>query len=372
MRIGGTERQLTAIINRLNPSYFEAVICCLSNTNTSKMELPKCRKIVLNVDSFKSLHAVQKLFWLARYIKRENIQIVQTYFIDATIMGIVAAWLTGLKIRISCRRDLGFWHNWSIILRMKIINKITTHFMVNSYSVKDVLNKKEGVDKSKIDVIFNGVDLNDSNCIDSEKILALKRDLFGNTKTPVVGIVSNLNREVKRVDVFIKAAAIVKGYLPSCNFVVVGDGCLMPELVRLAEKSGLANNVYFVGSKDDVSTYIRIMDVVVNSSDSEGFSNSVLEAMAAQKAIVATDVGGNRENIENGVDGILVPPGDYKAMGLRIYEILSQPKYKCELGLLAYKKVKEKYSWDTIIKQIELYYFTLLGCEYKECYSTRE
>jgi len=134
----------------------------------------------------------------------------------------------------------------------------------------------------------------------------------------------------------------------------------MPKLVDLASKCGLKGKVRFVGAQEDVSRHMRIMDVFVNSSDSEGFSNSVLEAMATGKPIVATDVGGNREMLNDGLHGLLVPPGDYTAMATAIVSILRSPGDHVPLGSSALKKAKEAYSWDVILRQMESYYMGLL------------
>jgi glycosyltransferase involved in cell wall biosynthesis len=359
MQIGGTERQLAAVIGKLDRERFEPILCCLRESNDGVIGSIPCKKILLGVHSFASPRALFMLCRLTRFLVRERVSIVQTFFIDATIMGMVAAWLAAVRVRISCRRDLGFWYRAGTLLRMKVANKFATRFLTNSQSVKEVLSEKEGVPPERIDVIYNGVEIgeptppSDTNCAD------LKEELFGNTTCPVVGIVSNLNRPVKRVDVFVMAAGLVNEVFPHCRFLVVGSGHLMPKMVDLASKYSLKGKIRFVGTQKDVSRYVGIMDLFVNSSDSEGFSNSVLEAMVAGKPIVATDVGGNREMLKSGGHGLLVPPGDFDAMARAIVRVLQSPGEHIPRGTSAFQKVKEEYSWETIIRQIESYY---TGC----------
>jgi len=360
MQIGGTERQIASVISRLNRERFEPILCCLRESNDSMIQSIPCKKIILGVHSFGSPRALIMLCWLIRFLTREEVSIVQTFFIDSTVMGMVAAWLAGVRVRISCRRDLGFWHRPSTLLRMKAVNRFATRFLTNSESVKRVLSAKEGVPPEKVDVIHNGVDIGESATPSDGSCANLKEELFGNATWPVVGIVSNLNRPVKRVDIFVRAAGIVGEAFPDCRFLVVGSGHLMPKLVDLAHKCGLKGKVRFVGAQEDVSRHMRIMDVFVNSSDSEGFSNSVLEAMATGKPIVATDVGGNREMLNDGLHGLLVPPGDYTAMATAIVSILRSPGDHVPLGSSALKKAKEAYSWDVILRQMESYYMGLL------------
>lgn len=361
MEIGGTERQIHSVISRLNLDLFEPILCCLRDSRPGAILTPQCEKIVLYVNSFYSVRALCMLYRLVNYLKTERIQIVQTFFIDATIMGMLAAWLAGVKVRISCRRDLGFWYKPATLIRMKATNRLATRFLANSNSVKEVLCKKEAVPPDRVDVIYNGIDLKEFAADDNAIAFKLRRDLFRNPMNPVVGIVSNLNRMVKRVDVFVKAAGLVSRVFPDCNFLVVGGGPLMPQLAHIARKCGLEDKIRFVGSIENVSDYIKTIDIVVNSSDSEGFSNSILEAMAASKPIVATDVGGTMEMLTDRVDGLLVSPGNHDAMAKAICELLSRHRYQAELGLAAFRKVKETYSWSVIIKQIELYYLRLLG-----------
>ena len=130
---------------------------------------------------------------------------------------------------------------------------------------------------------------------------------------------------MKRADLFVRACAAVRDVVPDARWQLVGDGALRPGLEALARELGVADRVEFLGRRDDVGAVLAGAAVGVNCSDSEGFSNAVLESMLAGCAVVATDVGGNRELVTPDVDGLLVPPGDAAALGAAVARLLRDP-----------------------------------------------
>ena len=129
---------------------------------------------------------------------------------------------------------------------------------------------------------------------------------------------------------------------------------------ELTYNLGIADRLIFVGKQDNAIPYIKNFDIGVLTSDSEGFSNALLEYMACGVASVATDVGGNRELIQNGKTGVLVPKGEPEALARAIIELLDDNEYRNWLGSNAKALVTSEYSWDKKIREIEKYYLDLL------------
>ncbi len=362
--VAGTEKQIIQMLQNLNEDLFDTKLICLRKPSAGlKIDKKPFEYVELDLNKLISLKALGKLIWLISYLRKESIDIVQTYFFDGAIIGVLAAKIARVGKIISCRRDVGFWYDRKILRILILLNRFVDKFLVNSEAVKESIINHERVLPSKIDVIYNGVDL---GRIDEEEVADIReefQDILESDK--VVGIIANLNRVVKRVDLFVRAAADVVGRLRNVKFLILGGGELEVELRKLARDLNVENTVIFGGMKTNAISYIKGFDVGVLTSDSEGFSNAILEYMAVGIPTIATSVGGNRELIENGRTGFLVPRGDYKAIAREICSLLSDNGSRAQIGKEARRVVREKYSWETKIHEIESYYYCLLenSCE---------
>ncbi len=358
LNIGGTEKQLVSTIELIDKNQFEILLICLRPSRYfSEIDL-QCEKIMLDVSSLISSNGALAFCSLLSCLRKREVDIVQTYFFDANVFGILAAKLGGVKRIISCRRDMGFWYTPKLVFVLRRLNKLADRFLVNSYAIKENITKHELIPAHKIDVIHNGIDLKPFQ--NKHDAAMIKNKLGINHGESVVGIVANLNRKVKRVDLFIHAAKNVLRENRDVSFIIVGDGHLRCVLESQAENSGLKDKIYFVGQKEDVKPYLSIFDIGVICSDSEGFSNSILEYMASAIPVIATDVGGNKEVIEDGVNGFLVPPGNYKAMADKICNILQDRKTYIQMSKNARSLINREYDWSIKIKEIQSYYTELI------------
>lgn len=353
LRIGGTEKQLVEMVQRLDRRCFEPLIVCIRPSDPLFEAGAGAEVLEVPVPRLVSAGALQALFGLARMLRRRRVDVVQTYFIDATLVGVIAAKLARVPRVIASRRDLGFWQNRRTRRALGIVNRWVDRFWVNSRSVGRHVQRLEGIDGERIDVIPNG--------IDTTLFQRPRPGPAAGGGGPVVGIVANLNRPVKRVDLFIRAAALVAARMPSARFRIVGEGGLRPELESLARDLGLEARLSFLGSRSDVASVAGAFDVGVLCSDSEGFSNSILEYHALGVPVVATDVGGNPEIVENGVDGFLVPPGDHEALARRLETLLADSSLREGMGRRGVEKIARHYAWPARIDEIEEYYQSLFA-----------
>lgn len=358
--IAGTEKQIMEVINRLDPGLFDITLVCLrpSMEPVDFGDSMHFRYLELGVNKLVSFKAIWKLFWLARYLGQNNISIIQTYFIDATIFGVLAARLAGIKHILSCKRDIGLGYTSSILKILKLVNRFVTRVIANSEAVKEFVAQNESVPLSKIDLIYNGVDILRYGKNEGDRN---SNSASTNGRKFRVGIVANLNRPVKRVDLFITAASAVLNTIRNVQFEIIGDGYLKADLVRLADELGLQQHVIFHGRCNDVVPIMSQWDVGTITSDSEGFSNAILEFMAAGIPTVVTDAGGNRETVLNEITGFVVPKGDFREIGKAICTLLTDRQRAVEMGKHGRMLVQEKYCWDAVIKQTEDYYCELLN-----------
>ncbi len=356
---GGTERQLIEMVNHLDQSRFRPIVCCLQElAATPYWNVINCEKHLLHVYSLVSLAGARAFLSFVRFLRENSVDIVQTYFHDSTLFGILAARVAGTRAAISCRRDLGFWYNGQLLRSMSFVNRFTDRILVNCSAVKSEVVAREGVAPEKIDVIHNGIDL---AAFDREPTVDLQEEFpdIGNNDR-VIGMVANFNREVKRADLFIRAAAEVLKQYGDLKFLLIGGGKLEHELKNQINRFGLQGMVILGGKKEPSAPYIKAFDIGVLASDSEGFSNVLLEYMAAGLPVVATEVGGNREIIRNQGLGHLVPKGDWAALAQSICNLLDDNTHRRELGENARENVVEHYSWEKSIRDVESYYEELL------------
>jgi glycosyltransferase involved in cell wall biosynthesis len=176
-----------------------------------------------------------------------------------------------------------------------------------------------------------------------------------------VTIVANVRHPVKDHPMFLRAARRVRAEFPDAAFVIAGEGELMESLRALAAELGIERDVFFTGRCTNVAALLSISDVSVLSSKAEGFSNAILEYMAAARPVVATDVGGAREAVIEGETGYLHSSGDDEMMAARIISLLGEPERAREMGERGRRLVAEKFSCEAQLERTENLYDRLLA-----------
>jgi L-malate glycosyltransferase len=149
--------------------------------------------------------------------------------------------------------------------------------------------------------------------------------------------------------------------VPEAAFVIAGEGALLGELRALAATLGIEGATFFIGRCQRVAELLSISDVCVLSSRAEGFSNSILEYMAAGCPVVATDVGGAREAMIENETGHLVAAGDDEALAARIISLLRHPERAREMGARGRRIVSEKFSCEAQLERTQNLYERLLA-----------
>jgi len=232
-----------------------------------------------------------------------------------------------------------------------VLAMLSTRIIVNSAAVAERFD-----DSKKVSVIHNGVDLKKFNPdVDGESI---RGELSIHEKEKVVTIVGRLD-EWKGHRFFLEAARDVLAQLQMVRFLVVGDGVLRNELETLSEELGKAKEVIFCGHRDDIPQILSASNVVVSSSLSEGFGRVIVEAMAMAKPVVGTRVGGVPEVVVDGVSGILVEPENSEELANATLSLLKDPEHAREMGIAGFNRVKESFSIEKHVREIEEIYQSL-------------
>ena len=172
----------------------------------------------------------------------------------------------------------------------------------------------------------------DAGAYDHNLDMAAAKDALGlDTTRPLVGYVGRLAPQ-KGLDYFLQAARIVLATMPDVQFIMVGEGRLEPQLGRMITQHNLEKEVRMMGYRPDVVSVLAALDVFVLPSLYEGRPYSLMEALAAGRAVVVTDVGGNREIVRDGETGLWVPARDAGALAAAILQLLGDTGMRLRLG----------------------------------------
>ena len=359
---GGTERQLVELMKRLDPEKFELFLCCLWGAQSGIKEyLPesvKAKTILLDVKSTYRLGALVAFYRLVKFIRVEGIDIVQSYFLKARFIGTLAGRLAGAKT-VACARDLGWYITPRNSALVKLANVFTDRFVANSLSVKDYLIKQEKIMPDKIDVIMNGVDFQKYRPATPKEREQHKEKLGFSHSHILIGCISKLRAE-KGLDYLIQAAVPVCRLHQNVSFIILGDGPKREDLIRQAADYGMAEKVIFAGDIKDVLPYLHAFDIAVLSSfANEGLANAILEYMAVGLPVVATIVGGSREQIRDGETGFLVPPGDSQSIANSLTTLITDENLRRAMSNRALQYCREQFSMEKMIRHYEDYYMRL-------------
>lgn len=362
---GGSERQALQLIRLLNGSARYSVrLASLSADGSLRetiadLDLGEVPSFPLN--NFYDQNAIKQLGRFVRWMKSSSVDVVHTHDFYTNIFGMTAGSMARVPVRIASMRETEAMRSITQKKIQRVSYALAHNVVANSNAVRDKLIA-EGVSSDKVSVIYNGLDLRRLETeLAWEEKLALLGGLPIDRAKCLVSIVANMRHEVKDYPMFLKAAHKVKEAIPNANFLLAGEGELQESLKALARDLGIFESVFFLGRCDHIAELLSISDVCVLSSKAEGFSNSILEYMAAGRPVVATDVGGAREAITEGITGYLVPSGDDALMAQRVIELLREPESARKMGLAGRAVVSSKFSCAAQLSHTENLYDRLLA-----------
>jgi len=341
----GTEGHLLRLIRSLDRRRFEPLLVVMQRSPwTDEFDDPLVPMKVLGFRSFLRPTDWNCIVRLARILKQERVRIVESHFPDAHFAGALAARLAAVPVVVSCRRDMVDRYGWKKRTLCRLGKCSGTHYLANSHAAAAAALRVEGMRESRIEVIHNGVDLE-----------AFERPPRASTipefevsadRNRMVVLVANL-RPVKNISMFIDAASIVARQFDDVCFAVLGTGSELEPLKQRAVERGVERRMIWAGRVPDVRPYLKKSTIACLTSDSEGFSNSILEYMAAGLPVVATQVGGASEAILDGATGYVVPKGDAQAMASRLADLLAHPAKSQAMGTAGRQRVTECFSLQT-------------------------
>ncbi|MGO9340671.1 MAG: glycosyltransferase [Terracidiphilus sp.] len=355
--LGGGERialKIAALLPKYG--YRASILTLFADPASPALKSPPCPIYLLALHNSYDLAALRGAFEFKRFLKRERIGIVQTFFESSDIWaGFFTKALSRAKL-IWSRRDMGILRTRKHHIAYRLLAWAPDAVFAVSEQVRKHSIEVDRIQPALVQAIYNGLDLGDWNPTPRPA------DAAGEFLIATVGNI----RRVKGHDVFIRAAAMVVEQFPMARFSIGGavlEQDFFSELQALVQELNLAGKFHFDGEVTNLHQYLAAADIFVLPSRSEGFSNAIVEAMAASLPVVATDVGGNAEAVEDGISGFLVPSDDPDALSAAILRMLSDPSQAHAMGVAGRNLVAEKFTTEAMMNRITTAYAKLLSTQ---------
>jgi sugar transferase (PEP-CTERM/EpsH1 system associated) len=352
---GGLENGLVNIINRMPEARYRHAIVCLTEAGEFANRITRPGVPVISLYSGQG-HSFGMYWQLWKTLRALNPTIVHTRNLATLEAQIPARLLSGVKtVHGEHGRDVFDLEgkNRKYNLLRKIIRPIVGRYITISKDLKRWLMETVGVSKRRVVQIYNGVDLEQFHP-GSAKQVDLPPAGFLSAESFVIGTVGRL-AAVKDQTTLIRAFKLLldadPAYGNDLRLIIAGDGPLREELEALISELGVARFVWITGDRNDIADLLRLFDLFVLSSLGEGISNTILEAMATGLPIVATDVGGNPELVQEGVNGRLIPGEDPAVLASRLQECIGDREQLRRMGTASLEKVKTQFNWQNTVER---------------------
>jgi glycosyltransferase involved in cell wall biosynthesis len=368
--IGGTERHLLNISRQLRRADWRVCVYSLAGDGPLRGELesadieiilpPVGKTAIPNVAILRVFRIILSAIHLTYIMVRTRPRIAHFFLPAAYLIGAIAASLARIKIRVMSRRSLNTYQRayplaqW---LEMKLHGSMNA-VLGNSNAVVRQLCDEEGVPSDKLGLIYNGIEL--PSVLPNNRT-AVRRSLEIDERTLAYIIVANLIPYKGHLDLIAAFGIANERIDQPWQLLIVGrdDGAGF-DIRALAKKLNIESKILFTGIRSDVASLMSASDIGLLCSHQEGFSNAILEAMAAGLPMIVTDVGGNPEAVLAGETGLVVPPHDPEALAESLVSLACDPLLRKTYGEAGRARLEAQFLLDSCVARYEGLYRGLL------------
>ena len=372
LNIGGPALHCIILNSELDPRrYVSLLVTGIESPYEGNMyELARCKEVdPIVIDSlgreifFKE--DFQALIRLIRLINLERPDIVHTHTAKAGTLGRIAAKLTGVPIVIHTFHGhvfhsyFGFFRTKFFLWLERLLAKFSDVIITVSEQQRDEIIKYKIAEPEKTIAIPLGLDLKPFINLDTDPN-EVRREFSVPEETKLVGIVARLV-PIKNHVCFLEAARLILARYDNVRFMIVGDGEMRSALEQKARDLGIEARVIFMGFQYNLQKIYAGLDIVALSSYNEGLPVALIEAMAAGKPVISTNVGGVVDLILDGDNGLLVPSNDPKSLAEASLYLLEHPERRKMMGAAGRKKVYPHFDKKRLVEDIDNLYENLLA-----------
>jgi glycosyltransferase involved in cell wall biosynthesis len=353
LRTGGAERQVVNYLLAADQTEFRHSVVCLTDRGDFA-PVVEAAGVPVHVRRVRFRHFPTSLAGFVRWLRHERVHVVHTHMHSAALWGRLAGELAGVPVLVTTEHGKELWKKPHQILVDRWLARSTWRHFAVSRDGMNIRMKRERISADRIELVPNGVPLPDLG--DQERANASIRAELGIVAgRPVVGSVGRIV-EAKAYPDLLDAVDVVRKRHPDVCWLQIGDGPLRDDLAALVREKRMSDNVIMAGRRENISQLLAALDVWVMSSIREGLPVALLEAMAAARPIVATDVGGIPDAVTDGESALLVPPGDPTLLANGILRLLSDSDTASRLGAAARHRAEVDYSIESVARRIEQTY----------------
>lgn len=342
----GVSRNISQIIKNSSLD-FEHHLIALGGDGLSRFESFDFKPIILKYDKRSLFNTIKISYYIFNYCRQYSIRIIHSHhrYFDTI------AWFLKPSLKIETITSVQ-----SKVHGRKLLSYKADRLVACSHNIKEHLIKAFKINENKIIVAHNSIDPSEIKLTYTReqlrKILKLENDEI------IIGFAGRLNNKEKGIDILVKALKEISKKEKNLHLLIIGNGPDREELIRLVKNEKLS--VTFVKAQENIFDYLNLIDFFILPSKVEPFGIVLIEVGFMKKPVVAANVDGIPEIIENGKDGLLFESGDVVDLKNQILRVLKDKKLASSLAINLNKKVLESYTIDKIIPQYKELYLELL------------
>jgi glycosyltransferase involved in cell wall biosynthesis len=354
--VGGAEEMVLNLVRHL-PERFEPLVCCIHELGPIGQEIQAAGIPVTVLGLNPGLRRPWDVASIRRFLRDTHPQIVHTFLLTASLYGRLAAMLARVPIVIGTEVNIYRQKRPRHRFAERLLMPGTDRVVASAESVRQFYIRQVHADPAKVEVIYNAVDWAQlKTTIGRDEMRA---SLNVPCDRPVAGVIARLTEQKGHQYLFDAIAQTPE--LAGLHLLVIGDGDLGDHLRRRVDALGLSSRVHFLGARRDLGDLLSAMDVFVLPSLWEGLPLSLVLAMGAGVPIVATNVAGVPEVVEDGRTGLLVPSADEAALGRAVGRLVTDPALARRLADAARATVRPRFGIDGYVASVVALYDRLLN-----------
>jgi len=352
---GGIERRLVALLPRLNRSPFRVSLVCIRERGPLADELRQAG-VAVSVVPLRSRLDPRGLRALSHWMHEQKVDLVHSHMYRSNVPATIAARRAGVRHVLCQVHNIDTWETRRQRMLDRWLMRWRAAMLAVSNDVKHDIVARLGCPPGQVRVLYNGIDINEYGSVRPNPQL---RHALGIPESNKLVVVLARLVEQKKHTRLLQALETIRNELPPASVLFVGDGKLRGELEREVETRHLGDMVSFTGHRNDIPQILSLSDLSVLTSDREGFSNTIIESLAAGVPVLATDVGGNSEAIVDGECGFVVQPDDLAGLTRALKTVLGDDSLRHKMSQSARMRAQH-FSLENMLDETRRLYLELL------------
>jgi glycosyltransferase involved in cell wall biosynthesis len=340
MGLGGMERVVMDLCRYVDPARFRFTVCCISQRGALADELEAEGIPVVFCENQTRLGKYLRGLELGRILREQRADILHTHNTTAFIDGLIGARIGGVPVVVHTDHCKNYPIEWRRTVAENVASRLVDRMVAVSHHTKSELMRYEKIPDARLTVIHNGINPRPTGNVPLD---VLRRELGLSPDHMIVGTIGRLEPQ-KGLDLLLAAAPRVIDACPNARFLIVGGGSLDAELRAQAVALGIADRVVFTGWRTDAIDLMPLFDCFVSTSNFEGLPMVLLEAMAFGKPIVATDVGGVPELLQDGFNGFSIGDRRPELVAAALLRIIRDDVLRRRLGQNSRARYAERFT----------------------------